>query len=98
MVVRKEAAVILLHSQPTLTDLEALETKVSSFPYSVKQLIELAREEHFPQEVISFLKTFPSDEVFKDADDLAARIEQVEMMQHEEQEQGEKFLDAFDED
>ena len=89
---------IILNSQPTLTDLEALISKVPSFPFSVKQLIRLAREAHFPEEVINFYKTFPKDEVFEDAEDLIARTEQVEMMQHEEKLQGENFLDIFDED
>ncbi len=86
---------ILLHSQPTLTDLEALVSKVPSFPFSVKQLLELAREEHFPEEVISFLKTFPKDEVFEDGEDLSARVEQVEMMQHEEVDQNQIMEDPF---
>ncbi len=89
---------ILLHSQPTLTDLEALAAKVPAFAFSVKQLINLAREEHFPEEVINFYKTFPKDEVFEDIEDLIARTEQVEMMQHEEVNQPENFLDTFDED
>lgn len=89
---------ILLNSQPTLSDLEALISKVPIFPFSIKQLIELAREEHFSEEVINFYKTFPKDEVFEDAEDLIARTEQVEMMQHEEHEQHENFLDSFDED
>lgn len=89
---------ILLNSQPTLTDLEALISRVPTFPFSVKQLIHLAREEHFPEEVINFYKTFPKDETFDDAEDLIARTEQVEMMQHEEHEQREIFLDTFDED
>ncbi|OVE78973.1 hypothetical protein BVY00_01575 [bacterium G20] len=89
---------ILLHSQPTLTDLEALAAKVPTFPFSVKQLINLAREEHFPEEVINFYKAFPKDEVFEDIEDLIARTEQVEIMQHDETGQPENFLDAFDED
>lgn len=88
---------ILLQSQPTLTDLEALIAKVPAFPFSIKQMIKLAFEEHFPEEVISFLKTFPADEIFDDTDDLAARFEQVEMLQHEETHQKENFLGTFDE-
>lgn len=88
---------VLSHNQPSLSDIEALVTQVPLFPYSVKQLIDLAREEHFPEEVINFYKKFPKDEVFDDAEDLMIRTEQVQMMRHEETEQTEHFLDAFDE-
>lgn len=88
---------VLAHNQPRLSDIEALITRVPQFPYSVKQLIKLAREEHFPEEVISFYKSFPSDEVFEDFEDLATRTEQVEMMRDEEVGQPEHFLDTFDE-
>ena len=75
---------ILLDNQPRLSDIQALIARVPNFPYSVKQLIKLASEEHFPEEVISFYKSFPSDEVFEDPEDLATRTEQVELMRHEE--------------
>lgn len=88
---------VLAHNQPRLSDIEALIAQVPQFPYSVKQLIKLAREEHFPEEVIGFYKSFPSDEVFENSEDLATRTEQVEMMRDEEIEQSEHFLDTFDE-
>lgn len=88
---------VLANDQPKLSDIEALIAQVPMFPYSVKQLIELARKEHFPEEVINFYKKFPIDEVFDDAEDLMVRTEQVQMMRHEEAEQTEHFLDAFDE-
>ena len=89
---------ILAHSQPRLSDIEALIVRVPQFPYSVKQLIKLAREEHFPKEVISFYKSFPSDEVFEDSEDLAARTEQIEIMMHEESEQPKEIWSAPEED
>lgn len=89
---------VLAHNQPRLSDIEALIAQVPQFPYSMKQLIKLAHEEHFPEEVISFYKSFPSDEVFEDPEDLATRTEQVEMMRDEEVGQPEHFLDTFDED
>ena len=89
---------ILLDNQPRLSDIQALIARVPNFPYSVKQLIKLASEEHFPEEVISFYKSFPSDEVFEDPEDLATRTEQVELMRHEEVGQPEHFLGTFDED
>ena len=64
---------ILLRNQPTLADIEALVKRVPHFPYSVKQLLDLAHEEHFPESVIRFYKTFPNDEVFEDAEDLVVQ-------------------------
>lgn len=78
---------ILLYNQPTLSDIQALTKRISHFPFSVKQLIQLARQEHFPESVIRFYKTFPPDEIFEDAEDLMARTEQVELMHHAEQDQ-----------
>ena len=90
---------ILLRNQPTLADIEALVKRVPHFPYSVKQLLELAHEEHFPESVIRFYKTFPSDEVFEDAEDLMARTEQVELMRDEERQRPlEEFWTTSDED
>lgn len=78
---------VLLKSLPSLADIEALVAKVPHFPFSIRELIELAEEEHFPEDVIDFYKTFPDDEVFEDADDLLTRTEQIEIMQHEEAKQ-----------
>ncbi len=89
---------ILLHNQPALSDIEALVKRVPHFPYPVKQLLKLAHEEHFPEPVISFYKTFPSDEVFEDAEDLIARTEQIEIMQHEEVNQPQEIWNAPEED
>lgn len=89
---------VLSHNQPSLSDIEALVAQVPMFPYSVKQLIELAHEEHFPDEVVNFYKKFPKDEIFEDADDLIARTEHIQIMRHEEVNQSGRFLDDFDED
>ena len=90
---------ILLHNQPALADIEALVKHVPHFPYSVKQLLKLAQEEHFPESVIRFYKTFPNDEVFEDAEDLMARTEQVELMRDEERQRPlEEFWTTPDED
>ena len=90
---------ILLHNQPALSDIEALVKRVPLFPYSVKQLLKLAQEEHFPESVIRFYKTFPGDEVFEDAEDLMARTEQVELMRDEERQRPlEEFWTTSDED
>lgn len=75
---------MLILNQPAIADIEALVTRIPRFPFSVRQLIRLAREHHFTEEVINFFKIFPSDEVFEDADDLITRVEQVEMMREEE--------------
>lgn len=88
----------VLYSPPALADLEALGLKVPTFPFSLRQLIRLAREEHFPEEVINFYKSFPVDEVFEDADDLMARTEQVEIMMHEEADQPFEYWSSSEED
>ncbi len=89
---------VLSHNQPSLSDIERLIAQVPLFPYFVKQLIELAHEEHFPDEVVNFYKKFPKDEIFEDAEDLMVRTEQVQMIRHEEVDQSGHFLDEFDED
>jgi hypothetical protein len=89
---------ILLDNQPRLSDIQALIARVPQFPYSVKQLIKLAREEHFPEEVVSFYKAFPPDEVFEDPEDLATRTEQIEIMTHEELGQPKEIWNAPEED
>ncbi len=89
---------IVLDSQPRLADIEALIARVPRFPYSVKELINLAREEHFPEEVTNFYKAFPKDEVFEDPEDLAARTEQIEIMEHEEADQPQEVWTSPEED
>lgn len=74
---------ILLEDQPALTDLHNLITKVPKYPISVKQLIELAVQQHSAKPVVDFYKTFPEDEIFSDKDDLLARTEHIEMLHHE---------------
>lgn len=88
---------MILDNQPSLADIEALINQVPEFPFSVKRLVKLAREEHFPEEVVRFYEAFPLDEVFEDPEDLVARTEQVEIMRHQEIGQKESFLDSFDE-
>lgn len=73
----------LAYSQPSLADLEALIARVPRFPFSVKKLIKLAREDHFPEEVIKFLKAFHAEEEFEDHDDMSTRFENVQFMEHE---------------
>ncbi len=74
---------ILLEDQPSLTDLHALIAKVSNYPITAKQLVELAAQNQLPKAVIDFYRAFPADEVFKDKEDLLARTESVEMLRHQ---------------
>lgn len=74
---------ILLEEHPLLTDLHTLIDKVSSFPISTKQLVDFAAQQEAPKAVIDFYSAFPSDERFKDKDDLIARTENVEILHHQ---------------
>ena len=87
---------ILLDTQPRLTDLHSLIAKVPSYPISIKQLLSIAIRNHYPKEVIDFYSTFPKDEIFGDEDDLVARTEQLEIMEAEDQPQENAIRGAED--
>ena len=74
---------ILLEEQPTLTDLHSLINKVPAYPITIKQLIDLAEQNHMPRPVVDFYRAFPEDETFEDKDDLLSRTESVEMLHHQ---------------
>jgi hypothetical protein len=74
---------IAVDSQPKLTDLQKLISQIPKYPISVHRLIELASRKRVRPEVINFYREFPDDEIFNNKDDIEARTEQVEILQHE---------------
>jgi hypothetical protein len=70
-------------SQPKLNDLQDLISQIPKYPISVHRLLELAARKRAKKAVISFYSNFPDDQVVDDEDDITARTEQVEILQHE---------------
>jgi phosphomannomutase len=70
-------------SQPKLSDLQDLIEQIPKYPISVHRLIELANRKRAKKAVINFYSEFPDDQLFNDEDDIVARTEQVEILQHE---------------
>jgi hypothetical protein len=73
-----------LAAQSSLSKLDSFASKVRNYPVSVRQLLRLAKQNGEPPEVINFYKSFASDAVFDNPDDLSGRTEQVEIMRQEE--------------
>lgn len=63
-----------------------------SFPAARRRIVVSAQSMGFPSTVISFLRRFPKGEQFDCAADFMARCEEIELLQHEEQESPEEFL------
>jgi len=76
---------ILLETQPRLTELHSLIAKVPSYPITVSQLIDLAARTRASKSVVEFYKAFPEDEIFSDRDDLITRTEQIDLLEMEDQ-------------
>lgn len=73
----------ILTIRPPLNDLYNLIDKVSKFPVSNRQLIDLASKTRAPKEVVDFYRTF-NDRVYKNRDELVSVSEQVDLMRQEE--------------
>lgn len=69
---------------PTKDALDDFIDTVESFPVDAKGLVELAIAEGANRPVVSFYDSFPKDQVFDDYDDLAARSEQILIMEEEQ--------------
>lgn len=54
------------------------------FPVMSRDLVELAEENDFPEEVIEFYSRFLRDEPFFKAEDLHTRTEQVLILEHQD--------------
>ena len=76
---------IAAESQLRTTDIKHLISVVPKYPISVKSLISLASRKKLSKEVINFYRAFPDSATFDDAEDIAARTEQVSLLQHEQQ-------------
>jgi hypothetical protein len=72
--------------RPPVADLYALIDKVSDFPITNRQLLELASKTKAPKEVKDFYRTFSDNRVFENRDELAATSEQVDILRQEEPE------------
>lgn len=72
---------IKILSPPKIEDLYHLIAAVDNYPTTARNLVALAEEQNFPEEVIDFYSKFLPDETFVDTDDLLTRTEQVEMME-----------------
>lgn len=70
-------------SQPKPNDLQNLIAQIPKYPISVHRLLELAARKRAKPSVINFYREFPDDLKFNNEDDLVARTEQVEILQHE---------------
>lgn len=78
---------ILVEQLPSIEELHDLIDSVSVYPVRAGELAELAVAEGAGRRVVDFYRSFPPDQVFSSASDLAARSEQVQMMSAEEVEQ-----------
>jgi hypothetical protein len=74
---------IAIDSHTKLTDLQDLISQIPKYPISVHRLLELAARKRAKKTVINFYSSFPDDQVFNNEDDLVARTEQVDILQHE---------------
>lgn len=84
---------ILVDTQPRLADLHTLIANIPNYPISAGGLVDLARQQRFPPEVLDFYRFFPAEEVFRSQDELVARTEQIEIMSHHDA-PTEKFVSA----
>jgi hypothetical protein len=76
---------IALSSQLRANDINHLISAVPKYPISVKSLISIASRKKLSKEVINFYRVFPDTVVFDNADDIAARTEQIEILRNEQQ-------------
>ncbi|HEU4966522.1 MAG TPA: hypothetical protein VFT53_03495 [Candidatus Saccharimonadales bacterium] len=63
-----------------------------SFPATRREIILSAWAMSYPQAVTNLLRRFPKGALFDCAADFIARCEDIELLQHEEQEAPEEFL------
>jgi len=68
---------------PAKQDLNEFIDTVAYFPVSTVGLVDLAIAEGASRQVVGFFNSFPHDQVFSDYDDLAARSEQILIMEEE---------------
>lgn len=88
----------MLRVKPDLSQLHSLIDSVSEFPITSEELVELAFEENAPSSVIDFYRSFPSDEVFEDKEDLTARSEHLALMHDQGHDQPREYWLAPEED
>lgn len=74
---------LMLDTQPLLTDLRSLIDKIEEYPVTAEQLVNLAQHCSYPEEVINFYASFAPNHIFAVRDELVAETEQVEILEHE---------------
>jgi hypothetical protein len=76
---------LFLQAQPSAAQLNSLIRKVPAFPISLSGLLDFARKNKQPKEILEFYANW-RDQVFDSPDELRERTVQVEMMRQEEKE------------
>lgn len=71
-------------SLPRIDNILWLAKLARPFPTTAGSILNLARDWHFTQSTIDFLKLFPADEEFETGEDFLTRAEELEMFIHEE--------------
>lgn len=77
---------------PIKQDIERLSTLANQYPISRIELVRIARMWNFKDEVISFLRLFPSIELFESRSDLLTRYEELSLLIRQEWESPKEFL------
>jgi hypothetical protein len=68
---------------PTLEELNGFISKVSSYPVTVKELLQLATKTGAPKKVINFYQIFDPQRKFNNEEDLSTSSEQVDILRQE---------------
>jgi hypothetical protein len=69
-----------------LNHLSDLICQVDLYPVSRDELLRIARENGFPEEVVAFLSLFGKEITFVDPDDFLAQAEELELLVYDERE------------
>lgn len=77
---------------PRIDKVLALSELVKSFPATVREIAELAKTRGFSQSLQDFIRLFPDDGTFEDADDFLSRCQELEVLIHEERKAQYEFL------
>lgn len=72
------------HRLPSTKDIIWLSKLVTSYPVTRRQVVRTARMWNFKNEVISFLRQFPAEEVFESRADFVNRSEDAAVLIRQE--------------
>lgn len=62
---------------PNNHDILTLGLRIADFPSTRSEIVRIARKWNTPEEVIEFMRLFPSDQLFNSRTDLVARYESL---------------------